>query len=146
MEPIIIYTDTSHVDKGAIRSFSLDMAFGADEQNFVLECSGAGFTGGEFVYIDGTEYGGVIDQYTQSTVSDVVSYTGRTWHGMLAGKVIVPPSGYNYYTLSGDANACIRTLLSYVGLSSVLTGRTASAGFSVNYQFDVPVRWRCADD
>lgn len=136
MEPIIIYTDTAHVDKGAIRSFSLDMAFGADEQNFVLECSGAGFTGGEFVYIDGTEYGGVIDQYTQSTVSDVVSYTGRTWHGMLAGKVLVPAAGDDYYTVSGDANACIRAVLTKVGLSSVLTGRTASAGFNVSYQFD----------
>lgn len=136
MEPIIIYTDAAHVDKGAIRSFSLDMAFGADEQNFVLECSGAGFTGGEFVYIDGTEYGGVIDQYTQSTVSDVVSYTGRTWHGMLAGKVLVPAAGDDYYTVSGDANACIRAVLAKVGLSSVLTGRTASAGFNVSYQFD----------
>jgi len=132
----MIYTNTSHVDVGALRSFTLDLAFGADEQSFELACSGPSFTGGELVYIDGTEYGGIIDQYTQSTNSDATVYTGRTWHGMLAGKVLVPAAGSDYYTLSGDANACIAAVLTKVGLASVLTARTTAAGFNVNYQFN----------
>lgn len=136
MEPIIIYTDAVGVDVGAIQSFSLDMAFGADEQDYALTCSGVEIPGGAYVYIDGTEYGGIVDMWTQSTTSDAITYSGRTWHGMLAGKVVKPPSGYDYYTATGDANAAIRDLLTYVGLTGVLTGRATSAGFSVSYQFD----------
>lgn len=137
MEPVLIYTDTSKVDAGAIRTFSLDMAFGSDEQNFEASFSVPQLSGGELLYIDGTEYGGIIDSVTQSTETDVTVYKGRTWHGMLAGKVIKPPANQDYYTLSGDANACIRSLLSYVGLSSVLTGRSSSSGITISsYKFD----------
>lgn len=137
MEPVLIYTDTSKVDVGAIRTFSLDMAFGSDEQNFEASFSVPQLSGGELLYIDGTEYGGIIDSVTQSTETDVTVYKGRTWHGMLAGKVVKPPANQDYYTLSGDANACIRSLLSYVGLSSVLTGRTTASGITISsYKFD----------
>lgn len=137
MEPVLIYTDTSKVDAGAIQTFKLDMAFGSDEQNFEASFSVPQLSGGELLYIDGTEYGGIIDSVTQSTETDVTVYKGRTWHGMLAGKVIKPPANQDYYTLSGDANACIRSLLSYVGLSSVLTGRSTASGITISsYKFD----------
>lgn len=132
----MIYTNQSHVDVGAVQSFEMDLAFGADEQDFEIAFSEPVLSGGELLYIDGTEYGGIVDSVTHSTETDNVIYKGRTWHGMLAGKIVKPPSGSNYYTLSGDANACIRSLLSYVGLSSILTGRTSSSGISVNYQFN----------
>lgn len=136
MEPVLIYTDAQHADVGAVRSFSLDMAFGADEQDFEVSFAGPRLPGGAFVYIDGTEYGGVVDKVVHLTNSDVVTYGGRTWHGMLAAKVVKPPENSDYYTLSGDANACIRSLISYVGLGSVLTGCTTAAGINVgSFQF-----------
>ena len=136
MEPVLIFTDAAHVDAGAIQSFEMDLAFGADEQDFETAFSNPVLTGGELLYIDGTEYGGVVDVITHSTETESVIYKGRTWHGMLAGKIVKPPSNANYYTLSGDANACIRSLLTKVGLTDVLTGRTTSAGITVNYQFE----------
>lgn len=136
MEPVLIYTDSQHADVGAIQTFSMDLAFGTDEQDFEISFSEPVLSGGEFLYIDGTEYGGVVDSVTQSTETDNVLYKGRTWHGMLAGKIVKPPANANYYTLTGDANACIRSLLTKVGLADVLTGRTTSAGISVNYQFE----------
>lgn len=136
MEPILIYTDSAHVDQGAIRSFEMDLAFGSDEQDFEISFAEPSLSGGELLYIDGTEYGGIIDAVTQSTETDAVIYAGRTWHGMLAGKIVKPPASANYYTLSGDANTCIRSLLTKVGLTDVLTGRSTSAGISVNYQFE----------
>ena len=136
MEPVLIYTDAAHVDAGAIQSFEMDLAFGADEQDFEIAFSKPVLTGGELLYIDGTEYGGVVDVITHSTETESVIYKGRTWHGMLAGKIVKPPTNADYYTLSGDANTCIRSLLSKVGLTDVLTGRTTSAGISVNYQFE----------
>lgn len=136
MEPVLIYTDQNHADVGAVRSFELDLAFGADEQDFEIAFSEPVLSGGELLYIDGTEYGGIVDAVTQSTETDNAIYKGRTWHGMLAGKIVKPATGQNYYSLSGDANACIGSLLAYVGLASVLTARSASAGISVNYQFE----------
>lgn len=114
----------------------MDLAFGSDEQDFEISFAEPVLSGGELVYIDGTEYGGIVDSVTQSTETNAVLYAGRTWHGMLAGKIVKPPSNANYYTLSGDANACIASLLTKVGLTDVLTGRPTSAGISVNYQFD----------
>ena len=137
MEPVLIYTNTSHVDVGAIQTFEMDLAFGADEQDFEIAFSKPELTGGELLYIDGTEYGGIIDAVTHSTETDSAIYKGRTWHGMLAGKIVKPASGQNYYTLSGDANACIASLLTKVGLSSVLTARSSSSGITVSsYQFE----------
>ena len=137
MEPVLIYTDTNHVDVGAIRSFEMDLAFGADEQDFEIAFSEPVLSGGELLYIDGTEYGGIVDKITQSTETDNVIYAGRTWHGMLAGKIVKPASGQNYYTLSGDANTCIGSLLTKVGLTDVLTAKSASSGITVSsYQFD----------
>ena len=137
MEPVLIYTNSSFVDQGAIQTFNLDLAFGSDEQNFEASFSEPILSGGELLYIDGTEYGGIVDSVSQSTESEVSTYKGRTWHGMLAGKIVKPQSGQDYYTLSGEANTCIASLLSYVGLSSVLTARSASSGITVSsYQFD----------
>lgn len=136
MEPVLIYTDANHDDVGAIQSFSMDLAFGADEQDFEIAFSEPVLSGGELLYIDGTEYGGIVDKITQSTETDNVIYAGRTWHGMLAGKIVKPPANANYYTLSGDANTCIGSLLTKVGLTDVLTARSTSAGITVNYQFD----------
>ena len=136
MEPVLIYTNTSHVDVGAIQTFEMDLAFGADEQDFEIAFSKPELSGGELLYIDGTEYGGIIDAVTHSTETDSAIYKGRTWHGMLAGKIVKPPSGSDYYTLSGDANTCIASLLTKVGLSSVMTARSSSAGITVNYQFE----------
>ena len=136
MEPVLIYTNTSHVDVGAIQTFEMDLAFGADEQDFEIAFSKPELSGGELLYIDGTEYGGVVDSVTHSTETDSAIYKGRTWHGMLAGKIVKPASGSDYYTLSGDANSCIASLLTKVGLSSILTARSSSAGITVNYQFE----------
>lgn len=136
MEPVLIYTDSAHVDAGAIQTFEMDLAFGADEQNFEIAFPAPTLSGGELLYIDGTEYGGIVDEITHSTETDDVIYIGRTWHGMLAGKIVKPPTNANYYVLSGDANTCIASLLSKVGLTDVLTARSTSAGISVNYQFE----------
>lgn len=136
MEPLLIYTDSSFEDAGAVQSFSLDMAFGSDEQDFEATFTEPKLSGGELLYIDGTEYGGIIDSIRQDTDNQATTYCGRTWHGMLAAKVVKPPANSNYYTASGDANACLTALISYVGLSGVLTARSSSSGITIaNYQF-----------
>ena len=135
-EPILILTDTTFDDVAAVRSFDLDMAFGDDEQDFVATFSGVDLEGGELLYIDGTEYGGIIDSVESRTDSDLVQYKGRTWHGMLAYKVITPPAGQTHYTVSGDANTCIQSVITKVGLGAVLSTPGTSSGITVSsYKF-----------
>ena len=136
MEPVLIITDSDFTDKAAVRSFDLDLAFGDEEQDFVATFAGNQLSGGELVYIDGTEYGGIVDRFETATNSDLISYSGRTWHGMLAAKIIVPDSGSDYYQVSGEANACIGTIINRVGLGSVLTASAVSSGINIaNFRF-----------
>ena len=135
MDPMI-YTDASHIDAGAVLDYELDLAFGEDEQDFELICRER-IPAGAWVYIDGTEYGGVVDSTGGSTSDERTVYKGRTWHGMLAGKVLRPNTGQDHLVVSGDLNAVIAAMVSRVGLGSVFTARTASSGISVsNYRFE----------
>lgn len=138
----LIATDASHRDLLAIRDCTLDLAFGEDENDFELAVhdSDVRLEAGAFVYVDGTEYGGIIDS-TGSSLEDgvaTVAYEGRTWHGLLASRVIQPPSGQDYRTVSGDATDCIQQVIDHIGLSGVMTTSPARAsGLTVSgYKFD----------
>lgn len=138
----LIATDASHRDLLAIRDCTLDLAFGEDENDFELAVHEPNIRleAGAFVYVDGTEYGGIIDS-TGSSLEDgvaAVAYEGRTWHGLLASRVIQPPSGQDYLTVSGDATDCIQQVIDHIGLSGVMTTSPARAsGLTVSsYRFD----------
>lgn len=91
----LIYTDKSGKDLGVVSNYKLDMAYGYDENNFELtipidnHCIQEDY----MLYIDGTEYGGVVDSISPNAPSNIVTYSGRTWHGLLESKVIEPDEG-----------------------------------------------------
>lgn len=62
------------------------------------------------VYVDGTEYGGLIDGSVISIADNTIKYTGRTWRGCLDQWIIEPPSGQDYYVVSGNLADSLRTL------------------------------------
>lgn len=138
----LIATDASHRDLLAIRDCTLDLAFGEDENDFELAVhdSDVRLEAGAFVYVDGTEYGGIIDSTGGSLESNVptVTYEGRTWHGLLASRIIQPSSGQDYWTVSGDATDCIQKVIDRIGLDDVMTTSPARAsGLTVSsYRFD----------
>ena len=115
----LIYMNSSMQDIGVIKAYNFDLAFGSDENNFELKvgvndhCCEAGY----YVYIEGTEYGGIIDAVASDTAAEEVTYTGRTWHGILNSKVLCPDSGQDYLTLNGNANTVLGTLISRMGLT-----------------------------
>ncbi len=119
-----------------VLSGTLDLAYGKDENDFELSMSLDDdiLEVGNYIYIDGTEYGGIIDGITVDTAREAVGYNGRTWHGILASKVIEPDSGQNYYTINSDANAAVQTLIDRHGLSE-LFNVSASTSTNVNHQF-----------
>ena len=55
----LIYTNKNKEDMGIIQDFSLDMAYGNDENNFELQkfFSNDEVENGSFIYVDNTEYG-----------------------------------------------------------------------------------------
>lgn len=135
----LIYANSRGEDIGVIHDYDLDLAFGTDENDFELSvsrddhCCKAGY----YIYIEGTEYGGVIDAITSDTAAEDVIYSGRTWHGILNSKILCPDAGENYLTVSGDANTIIATLLTRLGLTTLFRGASAPAGVAINnYQFE----------
>lgn len=119
----LIYTNSSMQAIGVMKAYDLDLAFGSDENDFEIKvdannhCCEAGY----YVYIIGTEYGGVIDAVTSDTETGEVTYTGRTWHGILNSKVICPDAGQDYLTLNSEANGVLNSLITRMGLTSIFT-------------------------
>jgi hypothetical protein len=118
--------------------FTLDLAFGSDENAFSLECEAAHAPEeGQFVFIDGTEYGGVIDQASYEAgreASGSILCRGRTWHGILAGKRLLPDSGNGYLSVSGKAGDVLASLIARMGLSGLFSA--ASDDTAVSYTFE----------
>lgn len=93
-------------------------------------------TFGNALYIPGTEYGGIIGEISTNTSLGTISIVGRTWRGMLDKKIIVPPSGEDYATVTGEINQVLGKLISgqfgnYFVVSQEDTGVSVS-----NYQFE----------
>lgn len=58
-----------------------------------------------------TEYGGIIRDIESSTETREVTLRGSTWRGMLGKKIIKPPEKEDHWTLSGELNEVLRTLI-----------------------------------
>lgn len=87
------------------------------------------------VFIPGTEFGGIVKDVTSLTKSKTVKFMGDTWRGMLSKKIISPPLGQDYLTVSGELNEVVRKLLQeHFGTWFVVTGE--STGVTVKYQFN----------
>ena len=127
----LIYTNADREDLGVLLDYEFDLAFGESENDFecTIQSNAHCCTAGSYLYIEGTEYGGIVDNIQSKSDTKEVVYAGRTWHGILASKIIVPllasetstsnvtikttdANGNSlvnrYLILSGDANACIQ--------------------------------------
>lgn len=129
----LVYTDDRHKDIGIIDSYDLDMAYGEDENNFELTIPRAGHccTAGCLVYIDYTEYGGIVDDIKVNTSRDTIIYSGRTWHGIIESKVICPEAGDDYMILSGEANEIIGKLIKLLDLSDMFEASGEDSGINI---------------
>lgn len=129
----LIYTDANKKDIGVINAATFDLAFGVDENNFELtipkknHCCEAG----SIIYIEGEEYGGIVDDIELTTSDDMIKYTGRTFHGILNAKIIEPPKGCDYLTLYGDANEVLAQLIDLLDLNDLFKADTKSSGIAI---------------
>ena len=135
---VLVVNDSALGDVRELSDFELDLAFGSDENALSLECDAAyAPTEGQFVFIDGTEYGGVIDQASYEAGREAtgsILCKGRTWHGILAGKRLLPDSGSGYLSVSGKAGEVLASLIERMGLSGLFSA--AADDTTVNFTFD----------
>lgn len=134
----LIYTDKNRADLGVIHAYAIDLSFGASENDYEITIgrSEAVLDYGSVLYIEGTEYGGVVDAKKTITTDENITYMGRTWHGVLNSKVIEPDSGESYLVVSGDANEILSTLISRLTLGDLFTASAEASGINISgYQF-----------
>jgi hypothetical protein len=134
----LIYTNANRVDQGVLSAYAFDLSYGAKENDFELTI-GANETmleSGAFVYIEGTEYGGMVGGLKAITKGETITYNGRTWHGIMNSKVIQPDTGENHLVVSGDANEILSFLVARLGLSGLFVASDKLSGVSISsYQF-----------
>lgn len=133
----LVYTDEKRRDIGVLKDYALDLAYGADENNFECEI----YIGnhvcekGYMLYMENTEYGGIIDGVRVNTENQTLVYIGRTWHGVLNGKVLEPDAGNDYLVLSGEANQVLAFVIERIGLGDLFTVSTKDSGIMIeNYR------------
>lgn len=119
-----------------LADFTLDLAFGSDENAFTLTCAEEyAPKEGQYVYIDGTEYGGIVDESTYDAGREptgLVTCTGRTWHGILAAKRIMPEG--DHLRVSGKVGDVLASLVSMMGLGAIFS--VELGGANVSYTFE----------
>lgn len=135
----LILADQNLRDIAPVMDAGIDIAIG-EENNYEIKVRRdkwrSEYTFGNVFYIKETEYGGIIGEVDTNTAEDTISLLGMTWRGMLDKKIICPPSGSDYKTVSGELNLILNDLVAehfddYFVVLQVDTGVSVT-----NYQFD----------
>ena len=84
----LIIADHNFAVSTMVENYALDLSFGDKDTSFEARFIYPHLKGGEFIYLDGTEYGGVIDSVKAVSNFPEVIYKGRTWHGILDSKIV----------------------------------------------------------
>lgn len=134
----LIYTDKNRLDVAVLNGYELDFEIGEENdfqicthtKNNVIDVGG-------YFYIENTEYGGRIDKIKVNTSENKLYFSGPTFYGILAKKIICPDVGQDYYTVTGNANEIIANLIERLGLSELFVASTELSGITfTNYKFD----------
>ncbi len=136
---VIVIADETGKALREIVDYSLEVAFGEDENTITITADADVMPpNGGYAYIDGTEYGGTIDKIKSGTANNTLSGSGRSWHGVLAGKRIVPASGQSHVVVSGQVATVLQQIVDMVGLSELFEAPSAESDQVTisNYQFE----------
>ena len=79
----------------------------------------------------------MIDSVGVDTDETTVTYSGRTWHGILESKVLQPDEGEDYLIVSGEANEVLKLLIDRMGLSELFKVSTLNSNIQISsYQMN----------
>lgn len=137
---MVILSDPTGIELRRLNYKKIDMDLNNDrtfEMTIVADDYSNELAYGNWVYIPNTEYGGIIGEKTSETAEGDIKIEGFTWRNVLEKKIIEPPAGQAYKTVSGELNSVIADLVAEAGLGSIFVVSNESSGVSVsNYQFD----------
>lgn len=132
----VIATDPDGRDLGAVRGCALDMTIGGGKDSFEMtvpvDRAPRGVGAGSRIYVDGTEYGGIVDDVGADTTGryHLALYRGRTWSGILENRVLEPNPGTTHLAVSGEANAAVKALVDRMGLADLFDVAATDSGFA----------------
>lgn len=134
----IVYTNDSMSSVGYLDVVGFDESIGDSGNQIQVKLHSQQQTElaqGSLVYSPGTEYGGIIQDIQSKLETDgqrYVYYSGPSWSGRLAQKVIKPPTGQDHYTMVGEANECINELMAYLGLDDLFKAPDTDSGITLD--------------
>lgn len=130
----LIYATDEKIDIGVMRDYTFDLAFGSDENDFELTTNINNHVckPGYFLYFENSEYGGIIDKVKVQTDTNALIYKGRTWHGILASKILEPDAGEDYLVCDGEANVVLGALIERMNLSELFQVSAVDSEMVIN--------------
>lgn len=143
----LIYALPDKTDIGILKDYDFDLAYGSDENDFTLQLSlSSHCCQDDYIvymvdtqnrYEAPTEYGGIIDSIAVDTEKETVTYSGRTWQGILSEKVIQPEEGHDYKIVTGDVNDILRQLIVDLDIDDLFSVPSGAANIDIpEYAFD----------
>lgn len=137
-----IFSDENRIEQGILQNFEIDLDL-TDTKDFELKVDAevAQLKEGYFWFMDNEEYGGIVDKVTSDSEDNTITYRGRNARGILASKVIIPPSTTSYKSVSGDVHDCINDILESTGLDSLFVADRYTGIIDNTFvlpQYDIP--------
>ena len=136
----LIITDKNYNELGYLNNYSLDLEvgkYGVASNDFNLTISTDyivdKFGIDSLFYIEGTEYGGLVESIAVDTENKQITYIGKTFRGILEKEYIQPPENEAYYKLIGEANECIQKLIGNKFNDLFVVDDVKLSGVNINY-------------
>ena len=134
----LILADPDGKEVRAILEAEIDLEIG-ETNEFEIAVSRIGFEDDipdkSRIFNPGTEYGGLVRRITTATEFNSVTLGGYTWRGLLQKKIIQPPAGQDYKTVTGELNAILWGLVE-PEFDGLFKASTEDTGVTITYQFD----------
>lgn len=117
----LIYQNADRIDQGVMKHYEMDLAYGKNENDFELSVDADNhcLEKDYILYMEGTEYGGIVDAVQFSNIDDTVTYSGRTWHGILEGKLFDANGVNGYMLINANANKALKFFINMWGLNDL---------------------------
>lgn len=133
----LIFLDHTRFELGVLKEYTADIDL-TDKKDFEIKTitdNPDRLKEKYWWYIDGTEYGGIVDQVSHDTASEEIIYTGRNFRGILATRIIEPETGEDFMLVDGNAGDVINLVLEQVGLFDLFVADETEIEIN-QYQFE----------
>lgn len=136
---MVTLADSNLRELGAVKNanISIDLNEKKEFSVQIARCNWSkDLTFSNLIYIEGTEYGGIIGSVLTDTTLDYVEVSGMTWRGRMEKKIIQPPSGSDYKIVSGELHAVMRSLIDPEFDGMIIVSGESTGVTIGNYQFE----------